>query len=83
MEGHRRGRQVKIKFHGDTSNLVDIDVGDLLRFVDVTGHLRQGVLMEIEQCGFPRQEIVYLHMLEGEALNKTNTNLIFKCRKVS
>lgn len=74
---------MKIKFHGDKSNVVDLEVGDLLRFVDVTGCLRQGILTEIEQCGFPRQGIVYLHMLENEALNKINTNLIFKCRKVS
>jgi len=74
---------VEIKFHGNESNLVDLEVGDLLRFVDVTGHLRQGVLIEIEQCGFPRQGIVYLHLLEGSASNKVNTNLIFKCRKVS
>lgn len=74
---------MEIKFHGDESNVVDLEVGDLLRFVDVTGRLRQGILTEIEQRGFPRQGIVYLHMLEGEVLNKVNTNLIFRCRKVS
>lgn len=73
---------MKVTFHGDRSNYLDIEVGDLLRFVDVTGRLRQGVLVEIEKCGFPRQGIVYLHLLEGSALNKVNTNLIFKCRKV-
>lgn len=75
--------KIKIKFHGNESNAVDLEVGDLLRFVDVTGRLRQGILTEIEQREFPRQGIVYLHMLEGEALNKVNTNLIFKCRKVT
>lgn len=74
---------MKIKFHGDKSNILDLEIGDLLRFVDVTGNIRQGVLLEIEQCGFPRQGIVHLHMLECETLNKVNTNLIFRCRKVS
>lgn len=74
---------MEIKFHGDKSNVLDLEVGDLLRFVDVSGHLRQGVLIEIEQCGFPRHGIVLLHLLEGDALNKVNTNLIFKCRKVA
>jgi hypothetical protein len=40
------------------------------------------LLVEIEKCGFPRQGIVHLHLLEGSALNKVNTSLIFKCRKV-
>lgn len=73
---------MKVKFHGNESNVVDLEIGDLLRFVDVTGRIRQGVLVEIEQCGFPRQGIVLLHLLEGSNLNKVNTNLIFKCRKV-
>ncbi len=73
---------MEIKFHGDNSNVLSLEVGDLLRFVDVTGQIRQGVLVEIEQCGFPRQGIVLLHLLEGSNLNKVNTNLIFKCRKV-
>ena len=74
---------MEVKFHGNESNVVDLEVGDLLRFVDVTGQIRQGVLVEIEKCGYPRQGIVYLHLLEDSALNKVNTNLIFKCRKVS
>ena len=73
---------MEIKFHGNESNVVDLEVGDLLRFVDVTGRLRQGILVEVEKCGFPRQGIVLLHLLEGSNLNKVNTNLIFKCRKV-
>lgn len=73
---------MEIKFHGDNSNVLSLEVGDLLRFVDVTGQIRQGVLVEIEQRGFPRQGIVLLHLLEGSNLNKVNTNLIFKCRKV-
>lgn len=73
---------MKITFHGDRSNDLEISVGDLLRFVDVTGKIRQGVLLEIEQCGFPRQGIVYLHMLEGETLCEVDTNRIFKCRKL-
>lgn len=73
---------MKITFHGDRSNYLDVEVGDLLRFVDVTGKICQGVLVEIENCGFPRQGIVYFHLLEGGVLNKLDTNRIFKCRKV-
>lgn len=74
---------MKIMFHGDKSNGLDIVVGDLLRFVDVVGKIRQGVLLQIEEREFPRQGIVYLHMLEGETLNRVDTNRIFKCKKVS
>lgn len=74
---------MKITFHGDKANGLDVAIGDLLRFVDVGGSIRQGVLVKIEKCGFPRQGIVYIHILEGETLNKVNTNLVFKCRKVS
>lgn len=74
---------MKINFHGDKANGLDVAIGDLLRFVDVGGSIRQGVLVEIEKCGFPRQGIVYLHMLEGETLRKVNTNLVFRCKKVS
>lgn len=74
---------MKIKFHGDKSNVVDLEAGDLLRFVDVTGCLRQGVLVEIEECRFPRLGIVNLILLENGILNKIDTNRIFKCRKVS
>lgn len=74
---------MKIMFHGDKANGLDVAIGDLLRFVDVVGSIRQGILLEIETCGFPRQGIVYLHMLEGETLNKVDTNRVFKCIKVS
>lgn len=76
---------MEVKFHGDKSKVVDLEVGDLLRFVDVTGKIRQGILVELERRGIsPRaMTIVYLHLLEGDALNKVNANLIFKCRKVN
>lgn len=74
---------MEIKFHGDNSNVLSLEVGDLLRFVDVTGQIRQGVLVDVEKCGYPRQGIVYLQLLEGDTLSKVDTNRIFKCRRVN
>lgn len=68
-----------VRYHGH--NEFNAEIGDLLRFMDVTGKIRQGILLEVEEVGFPRN-LTYFMVLEGDAVNRVNTNMIFRCRRL-
>lgn len=73
---------MKLLFHGMSEEEIDVDIGDMIKFIDVGGSHRSGVLCRVEKLGFPRY-LTYLYVLEGEKLNKLNTNLVFKCKIIS
>lgn len=66
-------------YHG--RNEIDLDVGDILRFTDVAGRIRSGILLRVDQPVPPRN-LTYFWVLEGGTVSEINTNLIFRCARV-